>query len=223
MTFLLILLFNIYCIFSTSSYINNPRKTVNNFGFHQPNYLHRGIQNKDQKFIRKLKPSSFSNLVWSKIWNHCNYVCYSSSNFLKLKTKLLAEMNAYRRHNHASPLKLNQHLSTKAQQHAKAYASSRVLYKIIHMRKYGELVVVSQKNNAIQIARNWYIKGDNYNYKNSRSQNKYFDEFTQLVWKSSTNIGIGIAQKKYHLVVVCLFNPPGNKRNQYISNVLPPN
>lgn len=51
--------------------------------------------------------------------------------------------------------------------------------------------------------------------------------FTQLVWRSSVEIGVGIAtypDPKYrHRTVVCInYRPPGNVQGQFQQNVLPP-
>lgn len=51
--------------------------------------------------------------------------------------------------------------------------------------------------------------------------------FTQVVWKSSIEIGVGIAtypdQQYKHRTVVCIsYRPPGNYQGQFRENVLPP-
>lgn len=51
--------------------------------------------------------------------------------------------------------------------------------------------------------------------------------FTQVVWKSSIEIGVGIAtypdQRYAHRTVVCIsYRPPGNVEGQFRQNVLPP-
>lgn len=51
--------------------------------------------------------------------------------------------------------------------------------------------------------------------------------FTQVVWKSSIEIGVGIAtypdQRYNHRTVVCIsYRPPGNVKGQFQQNVLPP-
>jgi len=48
------------------------------------------------------------------------------------------------------------------------------------------------------------------------------DAFTQVVWKSTTRIGLGmwITDKTCH--VVAAYSPRGNQREQYTSNVLRP-
>lgn len=45
--------------------------------------------------------------------------------------------------------------------------------------------------------------------------------FTQMVWKSSHELGVGVAKtKKGKVLVVCNYNPRGNVVGQFNSNVL---
>lgn len=47
--------------------------------------------------------------------------------------------------------------------------------------------------------------------------------FTQLIWKSSTELGVGIARnKKGQTYVVCNYNPRGNFIGQFSENVPKP-
>jgi len=51
--------------------------------------------------------------------------------------------------------------------------------------------------------------------------------FTQVVWKGTTSIGVGVAtvpDPKYgsSTVVVVNYSPPGNCQGQFPQNVLPP-
>jgi len=48
------------------------------------------------------------------------------------------------------------------------------------------------------------------------------DEFTQMVWKSTCRIGMGIQRRSDSLVIVALFNPGGNVSGQFESNVFRP-
>lgn len=70
------------------------------------------------------------------------------------------------------------------------------------------------------------------------SEIKYYDfnnpgfsmdtgHFTQVVWRSSIEIGVGIAtypdEKYQHRTVVCIsYRPPGNYEGEFPENVLPP-
>lgn len=45
--------------------------------------------------------------------------------------------------------------------------------------------------------------------------------FTQLIWKSSQDLGVGVSKtKKGKVLVVCNYNPRGNIAGQFSSNVL---
>ena len=46
--------------------------------------------------------------------------------------------------------------------------------------------------------------------------------FTQVVWKASTQLGIGKAEKNGCIYVVGRYSPAGNMGGQYKSNVLKP-
>ena len=45
--------------------------------------------------------------------------------------------------------------------------------------------------------------------------------FTQLVWKSSTQVGIGMVSNETISVLVVNFYPPGNYQGEFVKNVLP--
>ena len=61
-----------------------------------------------------------------------------------------------------------------------------------------------------------------YDFRTPRPNGR-INQFTQLVWKSSREIGVGVAtsQSGEHHVVVNYY-PPGNIPGQYRSNVLRP-
>ena len=69
----------------------------------------------------------------------------------------------------------------------------------------------------------WYREVSQYNY-NAGSFSRATGHFTQLVWKSSQRLGVGIAYNSAgtRVVVVARYSPPGNYANQYRANVLPP-
>lgn len=46
--------------------------------------------------------------------------------------------------------------------------------------------------------------------------------FTQLVWKETEKVGVGMATSaKGHVYIVCNYDPPGNVIGQFAKNVLP--
>ncbi len=76
----------------------------------------------------------------------------------------------------------------------------------------------------------WYKESKSYDYATGRSlTDKNVDNFTQLLWKSSTDIGFGMAASttkdkngNYWLFVVAYFTPPGNVKGEYLNNVFAP-
>ncbi|KAL9977239.1 hypothetical protein ACROYT_G014621 [Oculina patagonica] len=65
----------------------------------------------------------------------------------------------------------------------------------------------------------WYDEIEYYNYKNPVfSMNT--GHFTQVVWKSTTKLGCGVATKSGKTYVVARYYPPGNYNNQYRQNVM---
>jgi len=48
------------------------------------------------------------------------------------------------------------------------------------------------------------------------------DEFTQMVWKNTQRIGLGMYRRNDTLVVEALYKHVGNIKGQFTSNVLDP-
>lgn len=47
--------------------------------------------------------------------------------------------------------------------------------------------------------------------------------FTQLIWKGTSRLGVGISTHPFsNVYVVCNYEPRGNNEGQYTKNVLPP-
>ncbi|XP_054466062.1 Golgi-associated plant pathogenesis-related protein 1-like [Anoplopoma fimbria] len=66
----------------------------------------------------------------------------------------------------------------------------------------------------------WYSEIEDYDW-SSPGSNKKTGHFTQVVWKNSTELGVGMAtdgRKKY---VVGQYRPSGNMRGDFEKNVLP--
>jgi hypothetical protein len=72
------------------------------------------------------------------------------------------------------------------------------------------------------MVKKWLKEGRNYKYGSNGTRET--ENFTQLVWRSSQEIGVGRARSEdgnwWYGVVV--FDPPGNIPNQYANNVLLP-
>jgi uncharacterized protein YkwD len=82
---------------------------------------------------------------------------------------------------------------------------------------------------ANQAVQSWYNEVSKYDY-NNPGFSSATGHFTQVVWKSSTQLGCGAAKgtttingKLYNaFYVVCQYAPPGNVLGQFPANVLKP-
>ena len=89
-------------------------------------------------------------------------------------------------------------------------------------KSYGENKGVYHPIHGKDIVDYWYKAMRLYDFQTPRFSVR-INQFTQLVWKSSREIGVGVAISKsgaYHVVVN--YSPPGNIPGQYRSNVLRP-
>jgi pathogenesis-related protein 1 len=84
---------------------------------------------------------------------------------------------------------------------------------------------------AVKSIDHWYRESKSYDYKVGQSilTGKNVDNFTQLMWKDSTEIGFGMAASttkdkngNYWLFIVAYFTPPGNVKGEYLNNVFAP-
>merc|ERR1712223_1243944 len=93
--------------------------------------------------------------------------------------------------------------------------------------KYGENIFQSggkaaqdQAQGAVDM---WYSEIKDYSFGTEPSQGgPVTGHFTQVVWKGSTEVGVGVGQKGSTVVVVANYSPAGNYIGQYVDNVPPP-
>jgi len=86
------------------------------------------------------------------------------------------------------------------------------------------------KASCAEAALSWYDERKHYNYENPNYGSNYtIGHFTQLVWKSSQKVGVGIASKttggNTRTVIVARYSPAGNVQitEEYKANVMQPN
>jgi hypothetical protein len=56
----------------------------------------------------------------------------------------------------------------------------------------------------------WYSYQKQYNWKQPMLSGKYAGLFTQVVWKESKSLGLGVATRGDLTIVVCLYKEQGN-------------
>lgn len=74
---------------------------------------------------------------------------------------------------------------------------------------------------ALQATQAWYNEVSLYNY-NRPGYSVKTGHFTQVVWKNSNCLGIGVARSNSGIYVVANYYPPGNFGNQFPQNVMRP-
>ncbi|XP_071053490.1 uncharacterized protein [Onthophagus taurus] len=133
--------------------------------------------------------------------------------------------NQYREKHDAEPLKLNAEMCKSSQSWADELMKRGVL-EHSPGTKYGENIYCVQSTNV-----NFIVPGnepvDNW-YKESKMfifGEEPFDlssgHFTQVVWKDSKHLGIGMAKQNGRVIVVCNYYPPGNVVGEFSNNVFP--
>lgn len=76
------------------------------------------------------------------------------------------------------------------------------------------------KVNPREICQSWYDDIKEYNFNNEPKGSPRGGHFTQMVWKSTKLLGVGLAKtKKGKVLVVCDYDPRGNILGQFGRNV----
>ena len=148
----------------------------------------------------------------------------------------LKRHNYYRQYHQSVPMELNQHLNQYAQKYAeKLAAKDTMLYsynselKTLSEDRIGENFYFFWSTdddlyiNGAEAVDNWYDEIKYYNFEKGCSKNEgVVDHFTQLIWKNSTQFGIGIAKSRNNSVyIVANYNPKGNIEGKNLTNVYP--
>ncbi|XP_055535511.1 uncharacterized protein LOC129724548 [Wyeomyia smithii] len=143
----------------------------------------------------------------------------------KFQLEILNEHNRLRAQHSAPPLALSQPLCSYSQEWAQTIASRN---KLQHRseRKYGENLYACFGKTAISGAdavQSWYQEKKDYTFGQSDPGNNFskVGHFTQVVWKASRELGVGMAVNGSNVYVVCNYDPAGNYKNQYAANVTP--
>jgi uncharacterized protein YkwD len=133
---------------------------------------------------------------------------------------VLSEHNHLRNLHGAPALTWNNQLAQFASQYA-----SRCIFQHSH-DKYGENLAAGYPTLTAAI-RTWYDEAKSYFYRFPGFSMKT-GHFTQLVWKSTTQLGCGYAacngkNSTPGIFLVCEYNQPGNvlSQQQFVENVLP--
>uniref|UniRef100_A0A0N5B293 SCP domain-containing protein n=1 Tax=Strongyloides papillosus TaxID=174720 RepID=A0A0N5B293_STREA len=168
-----------------------------------------------ERFIDRF---SLNGKIWHHVWKHSLlHSCIAKNRFETLQRNFLIEINLYRKVHGSEPLKLDPYLSRKA---LDAATRSAALGKWI----YSEIIDVGINFETINVGlspiliNKWYKEYKGYNYKTFDWMTNSV-HFTNLIWKHTTAVGIGIAQKRSDLYICLQFFPEGNQKNKFRDNV----
>uniref|UniRef100_A0A669EIS2 GLI pathogenesis-related 2 n=1 Tax=Oreochromis niloticus TaxID=8128 RepID=A0A669EIS2_ORENI len=195
-----------------------PAGNITNAGYYQKNVLPKGTGNTHTHFpITEYIPQNVvCNVFYLKL------VCFADESF---KKEFLDTHNAYRAQHGAPPLTFNTELNDAAQNWANQMLAKK---KLGHSdTNDGENVYYAWSSETKTLTGkeavdSWYSEIKDYDFKKSGHQPKT-GHFTQVVWKSSTELGVGIATDGNTVFVVGQYRPAGNITNAgyYQKNVLP--
>ena len=129
-----------------------------------------------------------------------------------------------KRKNHNSPeLKLNEDLNIIASDYAESLVNKNAK-NILNKYKgeiVGENIIISESRKPEVILNKVFNEEKNYNY-NENKFSKNSGHFTQMIWKSTTDIGFGFwddkENNKYYNVI--LYYPAGNILGKFKQNVI---
>ncbi|XP_028269059.1 Golgi-associated plant pathogenesis-related protein 1-like [Parambassis ranga] len=141
------------------------------------------------------------------------------------KTEFLNTHNSYRAKHSAPPLKYNEELNKTAQKWADQLLARNSLGH--SDTKDGENVFYMSSSSSVnptgkEAVDSWYSEIKDYKFDDPGFGGNT-GHFTQVVWQSSTELGVGMATNGQKLFVVGQYRPAGNIANPgfFEKNVLP--
>jgi hypothetical protein len=154
-----------------------------------------------------------------------NYIfisCYDITFMIQAVTR----HNFYRARHGVPALSLNIELSNLAQNYANKLAMSNTFqhsrnkWKGLAIGENIAWLVSTNKIDGASPTEMWYNEINNYNY-NYPGFSMYTGHFSQVVWKNSYLVGLGVSRRGNKWYVVANYYPPGNSLNAFRQNVLP--
>lgn len=202
---------------------NNPYGTPTMYAKHNRNSINSRIQNEDRlsKSPMSLRNSpGFRHSTPSPINRRSIY-----SDF---ELDCLKAHNEYRMRHGVPPLKLSKRLCKHAEEWARILSSRGIL---LHRNNssYGENIFCSWSSNANnnhvsgrEPVDNWYAEMSQHVFHKEPTTLKT-GHFTQVVWRESRELGVGMAKNRSgEVFIVANYDPPGNYIGSFEKNVLPP-
>ncbi|KXJ08635.1 ectin [Exaiptasia diaphana] len=137
--------------------------------------------------------------------------------------RCLAAHNEYRRRHGAPPLIWDTELANDAQNYANKLAAEHAFrhdQKELTVKNEGENLASSMgaKLDCAGATKLWYDEVKDYDFSHPGFNHKT-GHFTQVVWKATKRVGVGISSSGKEYRVVARYSPPGNYFGQFAENV----
>lgn len=152
----------------------------------------------------------------------------TTSSGLDFNQQMLKCHNEFRKKHNVPEMKLNDILNQCAQEWANTLSrDDRFQHRPNCM--YGENLYclwssdANAQANPKEVCRSWYDEIKQYTFGTEPRGIMNAGHFTQLVWKSSIELGVGVSKtNKGKVIVVCNYHPRGNVIGEFTRNVLKP-
>ncbi|CRL08543.1 CLUMA_CG021366, isoform A [Clunio marinus] len=208
---------------------NNPYGTPTMYAKHNRNSLNTRIQQEDRSFSKSSTSLRSSPALRNSpgLRHSTPSPCNRRSIFSDFELDCLKAHNEYRARHGVAALKLNKKLCKHAEEWARILANRGIL---LHRNNsiYGENIFCSWSSNihnnhvsGREPVDNWYAEISHHVFHKEPTTLKS-GHFTQVVWKESRELGVGMAKNRSgEVFVVANYDPPGNFIGSFEKNVLP--
>lgn len=203
---------------------NNPYGTPTMYAKHNRNSINSRIQTEDRLSMSK----SSTSLRNSPSLRHSTPSPINRrSIYSEFELDCLKAHNEYRLRHGVQSLKLSKKLCKHAEEWARILAS-RGLLTHRNNSSYGENIFCSWSSNGKdnhvtgrEPVDNWYSEMSSHIFHREPTTLKT-GHFTQVVWRESRELGVGMARNRSgEVFIVANYNPPGNFIGSFEKNVLP--
>ncbi|CEF66055.1 CAP domain-containing protein [Strongyloides ratti] len=164
-----------------------------------------------------LTAGELSKHIWTKIWKGYKktdeYLANKFSDFIR---RMVKEINTRRYYHNARPLQYNLKLEVEAQKCSKLLALRKTLF-LDYNRTFGETIGRFDYRLAPLVVKYWYDR--HVFFQNGKNIYPEVIMFTQLVWKSSKQIGCSVTKNGLILYICCKFYPAGNIEGKFDDNI----
>ena len=147
----------------------------------------------------------------------------------------LKRHNYYRKYHQSGPMVLTEELNDYAQKYAETLAAKNKMQHSPDEEReeiYGDWTgenlyyywtsASDLTINGAAAVDDWYDEIKDYDFEEGKSKGGVVGHFTQLVWKGSTQLGVGVARSSENRVfVVANYHFGGNFNDDYLNNVFP--